>query len=69
MVKTLLNLCDLYANKVADIVQELLSRLSILDKAPVDGLPKLEDVVEAHSRGGSMKASIAFMSLPELEIS
>ena len=51
MVKTLLNLCDLYANKVADIVQELLSRLSILDKAPVDGLPKLEDVVEAHSRG------------------
>jgi len=50
MVKTLLNLCDLYSNKVADIVQELLSRLSILDKAPVDGLPKLEDVVEAHAK-------------------
>ena len=67
MVKTLLNLCDLYANKVADIVQELLSRLSILDKAPVE-LPKLEDVVEAHSRG-EYEGVIAFMSLPELEIS
>ena len=51
MVKTLLNLCDLFSNKVSDIVQELLSHLPVLDKAPTDGLPKLEDVIEAHSRG------------------
>jgi|TARA_R100000084_G_scaffold55981_1_gene23593 hypothetical protein len=51
MVKTLLNLCDLFSNKVADIVQELLSHLPVLDKPPTDGLPKLEDVIEAHSRG------------------
>lgn len=51
MVKTLLNLCDLFSNKVSDIVQELLSHLPVLDKAPIDGLPKLEDVIEAHSRG------------------
>ena len=50
-MKTLLNLCDLYSNKVTDIVQELLSHLPILDKAPVDELPKLEDVIKAHSRG------------------
>lgn len=46
-----LNLCDLYCKKVPDIVQELLSHLPVLDKAPIDGLPKLEDVIEAHSRG------------------
>ena len=51
MVKTLLNLCDLFSNKVSDITQELLSHLPVLDKAPTDGLPKLEDVIEAHSRG------------------
>ena len=51
MVKTLLNLCDLFANKVSDIVQELLSHLPVLDKPPTDGLPKLEDVIEAHSKG------------------
>jgi len=50
-VKTLLNLCDLFSDKVADIVQELLSHLPVLDKAPTDGLLKLEDVIEAHSRG------------------
>ena len=68
MTKELLNLCDLYTNKVVDVVQGLLSDLDVLDKAPIDGLPKLEDVIEAHSRG-SIKALIAFMSLPELEIS
>ena len=51
MAKQLLNLCDLYTNKVVDIVQGLLSELDVLDKAPIDGLPKLEDVIEAHSRG------------------
>lgn len=51
MIKTLLNLCDLYRKKVADVTQELLSHLPVLDKAPVDGLPTLEDVIEAHSRG------------------
>ena len=50
-VSTLLNLCDLYSNKVVDIVKELLSHLPVLDKAPVQGLPLLEDVIEAHSRG------------------
>ncbi len=50
-MKTLLNLCDLFSDKVADIVQELLSHLPVLDKAPTDGLLKLEDVIEAHSRG------------------
>ena len=51
MAKQLLNLCDLYTNKVVDVVQGLLSDLDVLDKAPIDGLPKLEDVIEAHSRG------------------
>ena len=51
MTKELLNLCDLYTNKVVDVVQGLLSDLDVLDKAPIDGLPKLEDVIEAHSRG------------------
>jgi hypothetical protein len=51
MAKQLLNLCDLYTNKVVDVVQGLLSELDVLDKAPIDGLPKLEDVIEAHSRG------------------
>ena len=50
-MKTLLNLCDLFSDKVADIVQELLSHLPVLDKAPTDGLLKLEDVIEAHSSG------------------
>ena len=50
-VSTLLNLCDLYDNKVVDIVKSLLSNLSILDKAPVQGLPLLEDVIECHSMG------------------
>ena len=51
MAKQLLNLCDLYTNKVVDVVQGLLLKLDVLDKAPIDGLPKLEDVIEAHSRG------------------
>ena len=51
MTKQLLNLCDLYTNKVVDVVQGLLSDLDVLDKAPIDGLPKLEDVIEAYSRG------------------
>lgn len=51
VVSTLLNLCDLYEEKVADIVKDLLVLLPILDKAPVEELPKLEDVVSKYLRG------------------
>jgi len=51
MVETLLNLCDLYTNKVDDTVQKkLLQELSVIDKAP-EKLPLLEEVIEKHSRG------------------
>jgi len=50
MVQTLLNLCELFRNKVPEVVKVLLQQLPVLDKAP-QGLPLLEDVIEAHSRG------------------
>jgi len=50
MVETLLNLCDLYTDKVDDTVKKELQKLSVIDKAP-EKLPLLENVIEAHSRG------------------
>jgi hypothetical protein len=47
----LLNLVQLYRKKVNDNVQKQLSMLSVLDKAPTDNLPKMEDVVEGYLRG------------------
>lgn len=47
----LLNLVQLFKQKVADNVKEQLSKLSVLDKAPTDNLPKMEDVIEAYFRG------------------
>ena len=47
----LLNLVDLYIDKVPDIVQTLLADLEVLDKAPIDHLPRLEDVVEKYAEG------------------
>jgi len=47
----LLNLVQLYREKVNDNVQKQLSMLSVLDKAPTDNLPKMEDVVEGYLRG------------------
>jgi hypothetical protein len=47
----LLNLVQLYKQKVDDNVKEQLSKLSVLDKAPTDNLPKMEDVIEAYFRG------------------
>ena len=47
----LLNLVQLYLKKVDDNVKEQLSKLSVLDKAPTDNLPKMEDVIEAYFRG------------------
>jgi hypothetical protein len=47
----LLNLVQLYRKKVDDNVQKQLSMLSVLDKAPTDNLPKMEDVVEGYLRG------------------
>jgi hypothetical protein len=47
----LLNLVQLYKEKVDDNVKEQLSKLSVLDKAPTDNLPKMEDVIVAYSRG------------------
>ena len=47
----LLNLTLLYKQKVDDNVKEQLSKLSVLDKAPTDNLPKMEDVIEAYFRG------------------
>lgn len=45
------NLIELYFQKVDDKVQEQLSKLSVLDKAPTDNLPKMEDVIESYLRG------------------
>lgn len=45
------NLVELYFQKVDDKVQEQLSKLSVLDKAPTDNLPKMEDVIERYLRG------------------
>lgn len=47
----LLNVVELYIKKVDDNVREQLSKLSVLDKAPIDNLPKMEDVIEAYFRG------------------
>lgn len=47
----LLNICDLYFKKVVDFVKRQLLGLPVLDKAPIDGLPNLEDVKEAYLRG------------------
>lgn len=45
------NLVELYFQKVDDKVQEQLSKLSVLDRAPTDNLPKMEDVIERYLRG------------------
>jgi len=47
----LLNLVELYTNKVDGSTQEQLAKLSVLDRAPTDNLPKMEDVIEAYFRG------------------
>lgn len=47
----LLNVVELYIKKVDDNVREQLSKLSVLDKAPIDNLPKMEDVIEAYFKG------------------
>ena len=51
VIERLLNLVQLYKDKVADIVQDLLATLKVLDKAPVENLPKLEDIKESYERG------------------
>ena len=45
------NLVTLYLQKVDDKVQEQLSKLSVLDKAPTDNLPLMEDVIEGYFKG------------------
>jgi hypothetical protein len=45
------NLVQLYKQKVDDNVQKSLASLSVLDKAPTDNLPKMEDVIEDYFRG------------------
>lgn len=47
----LLNLVELYRDKVDGSTQEQLAKLSVLDRAPTDNLPKMEDVIEAYFRG------------------
>ena len=59
VIERLLNLVQLYKDKVADIVQDLLATLKVLDKAPVENLPKLEDIIESYERGEiSARASV-----------
>ena len=45
------NLVTLYLQKVDDKVQEQLSKLSVLDKAPTDSLPLIEDVIQGYFKG------------------
>jgi hypothetical protein len=47
----LLNLVKLYTDKVDESTREQLAKLPVLDKAPTDNLPKMEDVIEAYSKG------------------
>lgn len=47
----LLNLVNLYKEKVDENVKKQLASLSVLDKAPTDNLPKMEDVIEAYFKG------------------
>ena len=45
------SLVTLYQQKVEDKVQEQLSKLPILDKAPTDNLPLMEDVIQDYFNG------------------
>ena len=45
------NLVAIYLQKVDDKVQEQLSKLSVLDKAPTDNLPLKEKVIEGYIKG------------------
>ena len=43
-IKELLNVCDLYENKVDDQIKQRLSTYGTIDNAP-QGLPNMEDVI------------------------
>ena len=45
------NLVTLYVQKVDDKVQEQLSKLPVLDRAPTDSLPLIEDVIQGYFKG------------------
>lgn len=49
-IKQLLNVCDLYENKVDDQVKQALSTYGTIDNAP-QGLPNMEDVIDSYRKG------------------
>lgn len=45
------NLVQLYKKKVDDTTQKFLASFSVLDRPPIDNLPKMEDVIEDYFNG------------------
>jgi hypothetical protein len=55
--KELLNVCDLYENKVDEHIKQALSTYGTVDNAPQQGLPKMEDVIRSYSQGEIAESS------------